>query len=138
MGGHDMNDIPTFSNIEDELADLPGVFSPEHGGALLLAVHEGKSVGCIALIRKDANTSELKRMYVQPSSRGQGVGKRLLSELILRAREFGYEKIILDSHKTMTTAHKLYTDAGFVTYPLPDYFPDFLKLHAIYMELQLD
>src|SRR5262249_29973026 len=44
-------------------------------GCLLVAYSGGEPVGCGALKRLDADTCEIKRMYVVPQARGQGVGK---------------------------------------------------------------
>src|SRR5689334_4542222 len=48
----------------------------------LVAVDDdGRAVGCGALRRLDNSSAEIKRMYVVPGSRGQGVSTRLLRAL---------------------------------------------------------
>jgi putative acetyltransferase len=133
----DMREIPTFSDIDEELANIPGVFAPEHGGALLLATNQSVGVGCIAMLQKDKMNCELKRMYVKPSARGQGIGRKLVSVLIEQARSQNYQLMFLDSLKIMTTAHYLYHQAGFKTTPIPYEVPDFLKPHVVYMEMDI-
>lgn len=54
----------------EELATLPGVYAPPTG-RLLLARQDGQPAGCICLKGHDATTSELKRLYVNPTFRGQ-------------------------------------------------------------------
>jgi GNAT superfamily N-acetyltransferase len=133
----DPHEIPTFSNMDAELANLPGVFGPDQGGALLLATLDGEAVGCVTFQRKDSTTCELKRMYVRPVTRGQGIGRQLVQTLIAQARAQVYQKMILDSHKRLTAAHALYEQMGFIRLTIPEHFPDFVKPHIVYMELAL-
>src|SRR5687767_599436 len=71
--------------IEDELASLPGKFAPPEG-RLIMAVTSEQPMGCAALRRIDGQVCELKRMFVLPQFRGQGVGKALARKLIQDAR----------------------------------------------------
>ena len=48
-------------------------------GAFLLAYLDDLAVGCGAVRRLDGATAELKRMYVDPSVRGEGIGRALSS-----------------------------------------------------------
>src|SRR5215207_4665686 len=82
--------------IEDELATLPGKFAPPEG-RLIMAVTSEQAMGCAALRRIDEQVCELKRMFVLPQFRGQGVGKALARKLIEDARTMGYECMRLDT-----------------------------------------
>ncbi|NBD25359.1 GNAT family N-acetyltransferase [Paenibacillus sp. T1] len=56
-------------------------------------------------------------MYVDPASQGQGAGRRLMEELMARAREMpGLEHIGLYVVDTNRSAKSLYLSLGFVTY----------------------
>ncbi len=85
------------------------------------------------------DTAEIKRMYVQPSHRGAGVGRALLDELITAAGRTGYERVRLDSPDFMTAAHGLYRASGFVDIgPYPESeIPDAYKSHWVFMERTL-
>ena len=128
---------PTFHGLEQELATLPGIYAPPTG-CLLLAKQDGQSAGCIALKGHDATTGELKRLYVRPAFRGRNIGRQLVAALIAEARKFGYQRLILDSHISMTKAHEIYMAAGFRKVNTPSDFPEALKPIAVFMELAIE
>ena len=129
-------DAPTFSNVEDELRDLPGIFSPPLG-RMLVATYDGKLAGCIAINPHPNGVCELKRFYVKPEFRGKGIGSALMKKFIEEARSIGYRKAILDSYYTMTDAHAAYRKVGFVDIEGPANFPPELKPKVVFMELDL-
>lgn len=101
-----------FQGFEAELAALPGAYAPP-GGRLLLAWHQQTAVGCVALQRITASRAEMKRLYVPPSARGLGVGRRLVAELLTEAHTIGYSQVVLDTLPTMSEAQRLYEQFGF-------------------------
>jgi GNAT superfamily N-acetyltransferase len=132
-----MSEVPTFHGLEDELATLPGIYAPPIG-RLLLARLDGRPAGTIALKGHDAETAEIKRLYVRPDCRGHDIGRRLVATVIAEARASGYRRLVLDSHVSMTSAHRIYSDAGFRTVDVPDDFPEDLKPVVVFMEAELD
>lgn len=78
-----------------------------------LADRDGELVGCVAVVQEDDTTARLRWFVVRPSERGKGVGRWLLAEAIAFARGVGYTSMMLWTVNTLTTAAKLYTDAGF-------------------------
>ena len=56
---------------------------------------------------------ELVKFYVKSTSRGIGLGKKLMDRSIESARVFGYTSIYLESFPTLEKALELYTIAGF-------------------------
>lgn len=128
---------PTFAGWDEEFASLPGIYAPPRG-RLLLATHEGKAAGTVALKPHDDETCELKRLYVRPGFRGHDIGRQLVAALIQAARDTGCRRMVLDSHVSMTRAHQLYESAGFVRIPTPDDFPEELKPLVVFMELDLE
>ena len=80
---------------------------------------------------------EVKRMYVRPGQRGKGIGENLMRGLIAQARRQGACKIVLDSHHTMTGAHRIYRDAGFRDVGPPPGFPEKFVPVVVFMELDL-
>jgi GNAT superfamily N-acetyltransferase len=128
---------PTFHGIDRELAALPGPYAPP-GGRLLVAVHDGKAAGCVALKPVNDEIVELKRLYVRPEFRGHRIGEQLVDAIMAEARNIGYARVILDSHISMTKAHALYRAAGFRLVTAPDDFPEWLKPVVVFMECPLD
>jgi GNAT superfamily N-acetyltransferase len=96
----------------------PSDFSPPTG-AFLVIYADGKPVAGGGLKRDEDGVAEIKRMYVVPAARRQGLGRRLLEELEAKARELGYARIRLDTGARQPHARALYTSAGFK--PIPDY-----------------
>jgi GNAT superfamily N-acetyltransferase len=87
-------------------------------GAFLVAFIAGKPVGCGAVRRIAPTVAEIKRMYVAPSARSRGVGRRILDELESIARELGATRLVLETGVRQPEALALYTRAGFTTIPL--------------------
>jgi ribosomal protein S18 acetylase RimI-like enzyme len=82
-------------------------------GVFLLATLGGEAVGCGALKFHAGQPAELKRMWVSPSVRGLGIGRRLLLELEGQATERRSGAIRLDTNHTLTEAISLYRSAGY-------------------------
>ena len=72
-----------------------------------------KVIGTVAVKELDDKSCELKSLYLLEKHHGKGYGKCLLEEAITYAKEFGYEKMCLDSLSTSKKAISLYCKAGF-------------------------
>jgi ribosomal protein S18 acetylase RimI-like enzyme len=98
------------AGFEEELAALPGYYD-----ALLVARDEGGAlIGSAAVRRLPDGTAELRRLYVRPSARGIGLGKKLAAAAVNRARELGYTVLRLDTLPRMEAARAIYASLGFV------------------------
>ena len=101
-----------LQHLDAELAALPGKYAPP-AGALFLARDGDAAVGCVGLRPFDATRGEIKRMYVVPEARGQGLARALLATVIAEGRAIGYRTLVLDTLSSMTPAIALYEAAGF-------------------------
>jgi ribosomal protein S18 acetylase RimI-like enzyme len=71
-------------------------------------------IGCGALKLHGRDPVEIKRMWVAPSARGLGLGRRLLTELERHARDRGASVAHLETNRTLSEAISLYRSAGYV------------------------
>ena len=88
-----------FADFEHELASLPGNYR-------LFVAHP--AAGCVALRLLDAQTAEMKRLYVRAAYRGRGLGRALAEAAIAAARAAGCRRIVLDTLPKMHEARELY------------------------------
>jgi DNA-binding MarR family transcriptional regulator len=86
----------------------------EPAGLLLVARLHGEPIGCGALILHGDVPFYIKRMWVAPSARGLGVGRRILHELEDHARRRGATVVHLETNKALGEAATLYRSAGYV------------------------
>ncbi len=93
--------------------DDAGVWMNPPNGRFLVADRDGRVVGCGGVQRVDASTVEIKRMWVDASARGIGLGKRLLARLEAEAVALGAERAVLDTNRVLTEAIAMYTSAGY-------------------------
>lgn len=99
-----------FADFDRELASLPGEYR-----LFLLENAEG----CVAVRLLDAETAEMKRLYVRAAHRGRGLGRALAEAAIAAARAAGCRRIVLDTLPKMREAQELYRTLGFR--PIPPY-----------------
>ncbi|ETZ21633.1 GNAT family N-acetyltransferase [Pedobacter sp. V48] len=84
---------------------------------VVVAYDSGKPVGCGAFKPFEANTVEIKRMYVTKDSRGKKIAKQILSELERWAVEIGYESFVLETGLKQPEAISLYKNMGYEIIP---------------------
>ena len=100
--------------MDDAMAEAADRYRQPHG-VFLLAHHERDEavVACGAVVFLDADTAEVKRMWVAPAARGAGLGRRVLGRLEDEARRAGRTSVLLDTNAVLTEAVVLYEQAGY-------------------------
>ncbi|MHA2252432.1 MAG: GNAT family N-acetyltransferase [Candidatus Kariarchaeaceae archaeon] len=137
-------DIKNFAavGVNKSLEELNKFFPPS--GCLFLCKNENENVGTACMRKIGEKIGEIKRMYVRPAFRGEGIGRTLLEKLIDNARDFGYSRIRLDTGPFMKEAYGLYYSFGFRNinaYPesevLGEEIPKEITENWIFMEMKL-
>lgn len=122
----------TMSNIS--------AYLPPLGRLLLARDADATIVGMVFVKTVGPKTAEIKRLYVAPTGRGAGVGRRLAYAAVQAAGELGAERVLLDTGRWMEAALALYRDMGFreiAPYPESENDPS-MAPYLVYMELRLD
>lgn len=119
------SDDPDFKRLAAELtaflAELNGeandFYAPHNKSdgipTVVVAYADAQAVGCGAFRTVDEKVVEVKRMYVDPSSRGQGIGAAVLSELEKWSFELGAQRAILETSRRLESAVRLYERSGY-------------------------
>jgi putative acetyltransferase len=104
---------PTPS-VDTDIADPIAAFRDTGGEILVLvAGAEEGVVGTVAVLKDSDTTCILRRMYLDETYRGQGLGRELLEAAMSWARQAGFSRMELETAPTMTVARALYERAGF-------------------------
>jgi DNA-binding MarR family transcriptional regulator/N-acetylglutamate synthase-like GNAT family acetyltransferase len=104
----------TFEGLVCEiLAQFIAQFDPARDAAWI-AEHDGLCVGTVFLVKSaEPDVAKLRLLYVEPASRGMGVGRLLVETCIARAREVGYKELTLWTNDILVAARRIYETAGF-------------------------
>jgi GNAT superfamily N-acetyltransferase len=104
-------------DIEAEIAAGPPADLVPPGGAFLLARVDGEPAGIGGVRFLDTDVAEVKSMFVSPTFRGRGLGRRILAELDGIAAEHGCRAVRLDTSDYLAPAIGLYRSAGYTEVP---------------------
>ncbi|MBZ0296299.1 MAG: GNAT family N-acetyltransferase [Anaerolineae bacterium] len=102
--------------------DGSGAFKPDDvvgdRAGFVVAWIGDAAVGCGALRpMTDVTIAEVKRMYVRPAARGQGISRQILARLEALAREYRYERLWLETGTLQQAAVRLYETSGYTSIP---------------------
>jgi len=107
-----------FQNFDQEMASLPGAYAAP-AGRLFFAEVDGRPAGCVGIRPFAEGTCEMKRLYVTPEERGQGVGMALAMAAIKAAKywDLGPDDVIMT---VATDGSAMYGSE--ITKAMPKYF----------------
>jgi len=84
---------------------------------VVLAYDGSEALGCGAVKEYAPGIMEVKRMYVPPAKRGQGIASMVLNELEVWAREMNYTTCILETGLAQPEAIALYKKNAYAIIP---------------------
>ena len=106
------------ARFEALVAQIVGDFAASHDASrerLWIAEKDGERVGCVLLVahQQRMGVAKLRILLVEPSARGQGVGRLLVDACTDFARRAGYHTITLWTHSVLVSARRIYEGAGY-------------------------
>lgn len=111
-------DDPTAPEANGETDDLRNdELFPPTGRFVIIYDDDARPIACGAIRRRDAQSAEIKRMYVRPEARGRGISRMILRELESTAIDFGYRALVLETGLRQPEAIALYESHGYTVVP---------------------
>ncbi len=104
------------ASFEALVAEIAAKFISSHDASrerCWIAEIDGVQVGSVFLVRHSDDIAKLRLLLVDPSGRGQGLGRRLVGECLAFAKACGYRKVTLWTQSMLVAARQIYQDAGF-------------------------
>jgi len=120
--GRPLEEFITYHESIHELKDMDDIQKSyfDNGGTFLGMFKDGEMVCTGAIRRIDGETCELKRLWLLNEYHGQGMGYRMLQELLTIARRMGYKRVWLETDPiAQSRALEFYKQVGF--YEIPSY-----------------
>jgi putative acetyltransferase len=100
-------DKATDNMFETYQKEKSSYFVLEHNNTIV------GGAGIAQLDNYDGNVCELQKMYFLPIARGKGLGSKLITICLEKAKELGFETCYLETLPYMKAAVKLYNKYGF-------------------------
>ena len=110
---------PSPESTDADLQDVEQHYLETGGAFDVLVDDSGLIVGTVAVHRTDDSLCELRKMYLHPDFRGNGLGQLMMEHALSRAKELGFERMWLETADSLTEAHGLYQKFGFVPFDAP-------------------
>lgn len=98
--------------VAQTVADYLNNFNPQKD-CCWIAEKDGENVGAVFLVKKSETIAQLKLLFVEPKSRGLGIGKRLVQECSRFARKSGFKKITLCTSDILSSAKRIFEKEGY-------------------------
>lgn len=98
--------------LREEIGRIEAYYS-ERGGQFFVAIREQELVGMYGYETADADAVEIRRMYVAPEARRQGIAQALLNHAEATAIATGHRAIVLSTSELQVSALQLYRTSGF-------------------------
>lgn len=127
------NELGT-QDFKTELNLLEETYTKANNFFILVKDVDGNLAGCGGIKKFDEGRCELKRVYIRPKYRGQGIAAILMKKIIEKAKMLNSKIMLLDTAGNLTPAIRLYKNLGFKE--IPPYCDGPCK-DPVYMSLEL-
>jgi putative acetyltransferase len=107
---------PDISTTDSDLLDVAASYLAG-GGAFRVLKHQGKIIGMFGLHNEGGAVVELRKMYLDPAFKGQGLGRLLMQDALSLARKAGYRQMVLETNSRLLEAIHMYRKVGFREVP---------------------
>ncbi len=104
---------PDPGGLDADLDDLEANYFASGGLFKVVESEKGEIVGSAGLLIRPSGVAELRKMYLKPEFRGQGIGRTLVESLLAHAREIGIRIVELETNSVLQNAIRLYVGYGF-------------------------
>jgi putative acetyltransferase len=111
-GARDAFEAYIERSVAEEIGRVADYYR-EHDGGFWVAVRDGDLVGMFGLERASPGAMELRRMYVDPSSRRAGIARAMLRRAETECQRFGARRLVLSTSELQPAALELYRGAGY-------------------------
>jgi GNAT superfamily N-acetyltransferase len=101
------------TSINGELSHLREIFSEARRNAFWVVAVDEQIVGMFGIESRSADSTELRRMYLDRAHRGRGIAQRMLQSAEARARDLGFSKMILSTAEIQEAALAFYRKSGY-------------------------
>lgn len=110
-------DVPGTAYYDKNLDNLSEFYLAKPGKRTYLVAidDDGNVIGGVGLAEVELfeNCAELQKLYLTDAAKGSGLGYRLIEAIEEKAREFGYERIYLETHTILAPAVHIYEKTGY-------------------------
>ena len=111
---YDLKQDPACTDAD--IKDIESSYFGRGGTFFVLETEDGSIIGAYGLYPVEEKTCELRKMYLHKAHRGKGLGKFLLEDALSKARQLGFERMILETASVLKEAITLYKSYGFIEY----------------------
>lgn len=107
---------PDPACTDADIKDIESSYFGRGGTFIVLEAEDGSIIGAYGLYPGEEHTCELRKMYLHKAHRGKELGKFLLEDALSKARQLGFERMVLETASVLKEAIALYKSYGFVEY----------------------
>lgn len=99
-----------FKEWEEEISKLDEAEYEK----ILVAVCNGEVIGTMAYKKINEETAEIKRVYIYPEHRGNGIAKKMLDAILDMIKANKYKKVIIETWENFISGRRFYEKNNFV------------------------